>query len=279
MALDMPKRSLASASKTAATTAPTSVAAYLASVPPLQRRLLKELRQTIHAVLPDVEECIHYAMPSFRCGTHYVAGFLATKRGCSYYPHSGRTLTTLANEIAGYSHTKSALHFSEDVPLPAALVRKLLRARLAEAKTRANALKYRHISFPTEPRVDLADLVLVDAPCSGMGTLRRNPDLKWRQTPESIDELKVKQASILAAAASLLKPGGRLVYATCSFLPEENQNIINDFLQTHAQFALLDCSELLMQQHIMLNTGQFLQLSPTEHRTDGFFAAALTRIS
>lgn len=123
------------------------------------------------------------------------------------------------------------------------------------------------------------DRVLVDAPCSGMGTLRRNPDLKWRQTPESIDELKVKQASILAAAASLLKPGGRLVYATCSFLPEENQNIIHDFLQTHTQFALLDCSELLMQQHIMLNTGQFLQLSPTEHRTDGFFAAALTRIS
>ncbi len=122
------------------------------------------------------------------------------------------------------------------------------------------------------------DRVLVDAPCSGMGTLRRNPDLKWRQTPESIDELKVKQASILAAAASLLKPGGRLVYATCSFLPEENQNIINDFLQTHTQFALLDCSELLMQQHITLNTGEFLQLSPLEHQTDGFFAAALTRI-
>lgn len=123
------------------------------------------------------------------------------------------------------------------------------------------------------------DRVLVDAPCSGMGTLRRNPDLKWRQTPESIDELKVKQASILAAAANLLKPGGRLVYATCSFLPEENQNIIHDFLQAHSQFALLDCSELLMQQHITLNTGQFLQLSPTEHQTDGFFAAALTRIS
>lgn len=123
------------------------------------------------------------------------------------------------------------------------------------------------------------DRVLVDAPCSGMGTLRRNPDLKWRQTPESIDELKVKQASILAAAANLLKPGGRLVYATCSFLPEENQNIIHDFLQAHSQFALLDCSELLMQQHIALNTGQFLQLSPTEHQTDGFFAAALTRIS
>ena len=60
------------------------------------------------------------------------------------------------------------------------------------------------------------DRVLVDAPCSGLGTLRRNPDLKWRQSPRSIDELAVKQQAILSAAATLLKPGGRLVYATCS---------------------------------------------------------------
>lgn len=75
------------------------------------------------------------------------------------------------------------------------------------------------------------DRVLVDAPCSGIGTLRRNPDLKWRQSPQSIEELKVKQRDILASAARLLKPGGRLVYATCSFLREENQDIINSFLE------------------------------------------------
>ncbi|MEK7845323.1 MAG: RsmB/NOP family class I SAM-dependent RNA methyltransferase, partial [Pseudomonadota bacterium] len=120
--------------------------------------------------------------------------------------------------------------------------------------------------------------VLVDAPCSGLGTLRRNPDLKWRQSPQSIEELKTKQAAILSAAADLLKPGGRLVYATCSFLPEENQAIINDFLAAHPQFALLNCSELLLQQKIPLDTGEFLQLSPQIHQTDGFFAAALTRI-
>lgn len=122
------------------------------------------------------------------------------------------------------------------------------------------------------------DRVLVDAPCSGLGTLRRNPDLKWRQSPQSIEELKTKQAAILSAAADLLKPGGRLVYATCSFLPEENQAIINDFLAAHPQFALLNCSELLLQQKIPLDTGEFLQLSPQIHQTDGFFAAALTRI-
>ena len=122
------------------------------------------------------------------------------------------------------------------------------------------------------------DRVLVDAPCSGLGTLRRNPDLKWRQSPQSIAELKAKQAAILSAAAGLLKPGGRLVYATCSLLPEENQIIVRDFLAAHPQFTLLNCAELLAQQKIALNTGEFLQISPQLHQTDGFFAAALTRI-
>lgn len=121
------------------------------------------------------------------------------------------------------------------------------------------------------------DRVLVDAPCSGLGTLRRNPDLKWRQSSQSINELKTKQAAILAAAANLLKPGGRLVYATCSFLPEENQTVVNEFLAANHQFSLLNCAELLSQQKISLDTGEFLQLSPQLHQTDGFFAAALTR--
>ncbi|MDN5835862.1 MAG: RsmB/NOP family class I SAM-dependent RNA methyltransferase [Nitrosospira sp.] len=119
------------------------------------------------------------------------------------------------------------------------------------------------------------DRVLVDAPCSGLGTLRRNPDLKWRQSPQGIDELKRKQAAILPSAANLLKPGGRLIYATCSFLPEENQEIVERFLTSHPQFMLLNCAELLMRQKIPLDTGVHLQLSPVLHGTDGFFAAAL----
>ena len=122
------------------------------------------------------------------------------------------------------------------------------------------------------------DRVMVDAPCSGLGTLRRNPDLKWRQNPESIDELKKKQIVILTAAASLLKPGGRLVYATCSLLPEENQQIIEYFLANHPQFSTLNCGELLVQQKINLpDAGKFLQLSPLYHNTDSFFAAVLER--
>lgn len=119
------------------------------------------------------------------------------------------------------------------------------------------------------------DRVLVDAPCSGLGTLRRNPDLKWRQSPQGINELKRKQAAILSSASNLLKPGGRLVYATCSFLPEENQEIVEYFLGDHPQFILLNCSDLLSQQKIPLDTGVFLQLSPHVQGTDGFFAAAL----
>jgi len=89
------------------------------------------------------------------------------------------------------------------------------------------------------------DRVLVDAPCSGSGTLRRNPDLKWRMGPDALPELTAKQASILRAAARLLKPGGRLVYATCSLLPEENETIIEDFLAQNPGWALLDAHDVL----------------------------------
>ncbi len=121
------------------------------------------------------------------------------------------------------------------------------------------------------------DRVLVDAPCSGTGTLRRNPDLKFRQSPQSVAELNVKQAAILASAARLLKHGGRLVYATCSVLHEENQAIVQAFLATHPDFTLLPAGEVLHQQHIELAMGDYLQLTPQLHNTDGFFAAVLER--
>jgi len=121
------------------------------------------------------------------------------------------------------------------------------------------------------------DRVLVDAPCSGLGTLRRNPDLKFRQSPQSIEELTQKQAAILSAASKLLKPGGRLVYATCSPLPQENRNIVDAFLKAHPDFSLHPANEILAQQLITLDTGEYLQLLPQLHGTDGFFAAVLER--
>lgn len=121
------------------------------------------------------------------------------------------------------------------------------------------------------------DRVLVDAPCSGLGTLRRNPDLKFRQSPQSVAELAQKQADILAAASKLLKPGGRLVYATCSLLHEENRAVVDAFLAAHPEFALRPAGEALAKQLIALDTGDCLQLLPQVHGTDGFFAAVLER--
>lgn len=120
------------------------------------------------------------------------------------------------------------------------------------------------------------DRVLVDAPCSGLGTLRRNPDLKFRQSAESVAELAAKQASIVRAAARLLKVGGRLVYATCSILPEENEAIVEG-LVAEGGFALQPANEILAQHKIPLDTGAMLKLSPAVHRTDGFFAAVLVK--
>jgi len=121
------------------------------------------------------------------------------------------------------------------------------------------------------------DRVLVDAPCSGLGTLRRNPDLKWRQSPQSVDELTVKQAAILAAAAKLLRPGGRLVYATCSILAEENEDIVNAFLAAHGDFHRLSAQEVLAAQGIAIDCGEDMRLSPHRHGTDAFYAAVLER--
>lgn len=121
------------------------------------------------------------------------------------------------------------------------------------------------------------DRVLVDAPCSGLGTLRRNPDLKWRQEPAAIDELNGKQTAILAAAATLLKPGGRLVYATCSLLREENDAVVDAFLAAHPGFVLRPAGEILARQGIAID-GERLTLMPQRHDTDGFFAAVLERL-
>jgi len=121
------------------------------------------------------------------------------------------------------------------------------------------------------------DRVLVDAPCSGFGTLRRNPDLKWRHQAVAIDELAAKQGAILRAAAPLVKPGGRLVYATCSILREENDAVADAFKASHGHFRPVSAATLLAAQRIALDTGERLRLWPHLHGTDGFFAAVFER--
>ena len=124
------------------------------------------------------------------------------------------------------------------------------------------------------------DRVLVDAPCSGLGTLRRSPDLKWRQTPATVAAQAELQQAILKSAARLLKPGGRLVYATCSLLPEENERVAQAFEAAHPGFVRLTVQSVLEQSQVASavdlcagEAGDWLRLWPHRHQTDGFFAA------
>lgn len=130
-------------------------------------------------------------------------------------------------------------------------------------------------------RAGTFDRVLVDAPCTGTGTWRRNPDARTRTGPDDLRELLAKQATVLDAAAGLVRPGGgRLVYATCSVLPEEDEEQVRAFLGRHPDFVPLPLSAAWAEAGLPPpppGDGDFLQTSPARHGTDGFFAAILRR--
>ncbi len=111
-----------------------SIDGYLAALSGTKRTALEKLRKTIRSIVPKAEECISYRIPAFRLDGEIIAGFCARTNGCSYFPFSGSTLRTLARDLTGYDMTKSALHFDPEEGLPAALVRKLLEARIAETR-------------------------------------------------------------------------------------------------------------------------------------------------
>jgi len=160
-------------------------------------------------------------------------------------------------------------------------------AQLSPRLKRAGAsnVQPQRIEDETDPRLDkLAgklDRVLVDAPCSGLGTLRRNPDLKFRQSEAGLAELTAKQTRILAAAARLVKPGGVLVYGTCSPLDEENRQNVDAFLAAHPDFQLEPAGAALAKVcpdlPDDLADAETLQLSPETHGTDAFFGARMVR--
>ncbi len=127
------------------------------------------------------------------------------------------------------------------------------------------------------------DRVLIDAPCTGTGTFRRNPDLKWRLSPEELDRINAIQKSVLEHASRLVKSGGRLVYATCSILNRENQGVVDAFLAEHPEWHLVPAKEVLESQKIVFDAkqwerfGDYFQMLPHVNNTDGFFAAVLER--
>jgi 16S rRNA (cytosine967-C5)-methyltransferase len=126
-------------------------------------------------------------------------------------------------------------------------------------------------------RAGTFDRVLIDAPCTGIGTWRRNPDARLRLLENDLAELVAKQAGILDTAKSLVRKGGRLVYATCSLLEEENEAQVTSFLLRHADFAVVPLAQAWPLHQPPPNSGDFLSLTPARHGTDGFFTAVLER--
>jgi 16S rRNA (cytosine967-C5)-methyltransferase len=161
-------------------------------------------------------------------------------------------------------------------PARARLMRRLVRARNVSVMA-ANAE-----ALPLAPNFDR---VLADVPCSGTGTLARNPEIKWRLRPEDLADLQRRQVSILRAALGYLVPGGRLVYSTCSLEGEENDDVVAEVLAGHGDLRLLDCraelqrlrdeGELGWDDLDSLLRGKFLRTLPGVHPCDGFFAAVI----
>lgn len=139
----------------------------------------------------------------------------------------------------------------------------------------------RHLVEPGDKwlkrRAGTFDRVLVDAPCTGTGTWRRNPDARLRLTPRDLAELIAKQAGILDTAQTLVRKGGRLVYATCSLLEEENEAQVSAFLLRHPAFDVIPLPRAWPLPSPVPNSGDFLSLTPARHGTDGFFTAVLER--
>ena len=155
------------------------------------------------------------------------------------------------------------------------------RLALLEQTIRTSGAHHVHIvriaTTGTLPFAPVFDRVLVDAPCSGLGTLRRDPDIKWRRLAADLPALARDQLALLARAAAVLKPGGRLVYATCSSEPEENEQVVDAFLRAHPEFELVDLRpELPETLQPLLDARGMLRTLPFAHGLEAFFAAALT---
>ncbi|WP_448952531.1 RsmB/NOP family class I SAM-dependent RNA methyltransferase [Labrys neptuniae] len=155
--------------------------------------------------------------------------------------------------------------------------------RLARAGVRNVQVRTPRGALPVDDLDARMDLVLVDAPCSGSGTWRRNPDTKWRMRPSSLADRQKDQAAVIKAGAKAVKPGGRLVFVTCSVLPEENDASVKAFLADHADFTAAPLAELAKAAGLSAfarfgsSGGTGLQLSPQRSGTDGFFIALLNR--
>jgi 16S rRNA (cytosine967-C5)-methyltransferase len=144
---------------------------------------------------------------------------------------------------------------------------------------RARAVEREGVDLPDEARRGRWERVLVDAPCSGLGTLRRNPEARWRLTPQAVRAFPARQLALLVTYAPLVAVGGRLVYATCTVAEEENDRVLERFLAERDDFVRVPVKEIWGRERAAAaGDGLTLRLTPQQHDTDGFFAAVLRRV-
>ena len=156
--------------------------------------------------------------------------------------------------------------------------RLLLLRRTVDATSATNvAIAQADLKAPL-PFTDVFDCVLVDAPCSGLGTLRRDPDIRWHRKEAEIEELATAQTAMLSHAAGAVRPGGRLIYATCSSEPEENEAVVEAFLATQTEFMPLDAHGIhpALPTAVVDEAGH-LRTTPHQHGLEAFFGAVFSR--
>jgi 16S rRNA (cytosine967-C5)-methyltransferase len=154
------------------------------------------------------------------------------------------------------------------------LRRRARRAGLSNVAAR----EVRGTEWPSEARLGGWERVLVDAPCSGMGTLRRNPEARWRLDAKTVDSFPAQQLSLMVTYAPLVAPGGRLIYATCTIMRQENEGVVERFLAERPDFVLMPLKDIWGKERAgRVGDGNFLKVFPHRHGTDGFFAAVLRR--
>ena len=156
----------------------------------------------------------------------------------------------------------------------------LLRRTVERSGARSVRLAQLDAGQPLPFQADTFDLVLIDAPCSGLGTIRRDPEIRWRRTEADLARFAAAQRRMLHHAAGVVRPGGHLVYATCSSEPEENDEVVAAFLAEHATFSLLDVRSTHPPPGLsqVLDEGGVLRTSPLAHGLEAFFGAVLRRM-
>jgi 16S rRNA (cytosine967-C5)-methyltransferase len=191
-------------------------------------------------------------------------------------PVSGFEGTRVADICAG-AGGKTITLADRVGPKGRVLASDLSRRRLEDARERTREFGLRNVSFPVPVPIGELDAVLIDAPCSGVGSLAREPDQKWKLSAKSVSEFASKQRQILSEAAGSIRPGAVLVYATCSLLREEDEGVVEGFLKDHPEFELQSASEVLPESARIACEGPYLRAWPDRVPGGGFFAARLVR--